>query len=345
MKLSICCLTNAPGARVASILERLRPFAGEIVIGSDTRADAERRRDYAATADVVVPIDFEFAERHLAELAERCSGDWILRIDDDEVPASGLTERLPWLITQQIEQYWVPRRWLYPSIDHWLGEPPWWPDYHNRLVRRNAGLRFSGVLHSGAQPVLPARFLEWPIYHLECVFKDRASREEKVTRNERIRPGLMAPGGGPLNAVYYLPELHARHDPMPVPAEDRATIAQVRQPPEYGAIITSLERHHRLHASERRAVHFRVHNASSAGWSPEADIRLAYRWRGCPGEGDRTSFPASVAPGETAIVPLVVTAPDRAGVFQLEVDLVHEHVRWFRQPALVDVLVEERDGR
>lgn len=341
MRLSVCCLTNAPGTRVAAILEQLRPVADEIVIGADTRVDEERRRDYAAVADLVVPIDFEFAERHLADLAARCSGDWILRIDDDEVPTSALTERLPWLITQQVAQYWVPRRWVFPSVSHWLDEPPWWPDYHNRLVRRNASLRFSGVLHSGAEPVLPARFLEWPLYHLECVLKDRASREAKALHNERMRPGLTAPAGGPLNAVYYVPERHARHEPVPVPAEDRATIAQVSEPPAYGGIITPVELHHRLYTSERRAVYFRVHNISSAGWSPEEDIRLSYRWRGRAGEGERTPFPARVAPGTTTVVPLVVTAPEEAGAFVLEVDLVHEHVRWFEQPALVEVLVED----
>lgn len=158
MSLSICCLTNAPSERLASIFDQLRPVADEIVVGADSRVGKKRRREYASIADTVLPINFEIAERHLAWLAAQCSGDWILRIDDDEVPSPGLTERLPWLISQQVEQFWVPRRWLYPTSDQWLDELPWWPDYHNRLVRRNGHLRFSGVLHTGAE-LCPAREL------------------------------------------------------------------------------------------------------------------------------------------------------------------------------------------
>lgn len=342
MSLSICCLTNAPGERLASILERLRPVADEIVVGADSRVEEKSRREYATIADIVLSIDFEFAERHMAILVEQCSGDWILRVDDDEVPSSGLVERLPWLMAQQVEQYWLPRRWLYPTPDHWLDELPWWPDYHNRLVRRSADLRFSGMLHTGADPVLPAQFLEWPLYHLECIFKDRRSREAKVTRAEGMRPGLTAPGGGPLNEVYYLPERYARRPPRPVPPEDRAPIAQMLRPSEYAVIITPVEHDHRFEPGERRAVHFRVHNTSSMSWLPNGNVRLSYRWIGQGGEGERTPFTAPVTPGNTAIVALTVTAPSKPGRFGLEVDLVHEHVRWFQQAIRVDAIVGAR---
>lgn len=345
MSLSICCLTNAPSERLASILEQLRPVAGEIVVGADSSVGAERHKEYESIADVVLPVDFAFAERHLGWLAEQCSGEWILRVDDDEVPSRGLVERLPWLTAQQVEQYWVPRRWLYPTPDSWLDELPWWPDHHNRLVRRNAGLRFSGVLHTGAEPVMPARFLEWPLYHLECILKDHRSRAAKVARTEAMRPGLTAPGGGPLNEVYYLPEHHARRAPRIVPPEDRASIAQVLGPPEYAAIIAPVEHDHRFQPGERRAVHFRVHNTSSMPWLPDGDIGLSYRWVGRDGEGERTPFTAPEAPGNTVIVPLTVTAPQELGAFELEVDLVHEHVRWFEQAVRVDAVVGDHRGR
>lgn len=344
MNLSVCCLTNAPTERLASILEQLRPVADEIVVGADSSVGAARHHEYSSIADTVLSVDFQFAERHLGWLAEQCSGDWILRVDDDEIPSRGLIERLPWLTAQQVEQYWVPRRWLYPTPDLWLDELPWWPDHHNRLVRRNARLRFSGVLHTGAEPVMPARFLEWPLYHLECILKDRPSREAKVARTEAMRPRLIAPGGGPLNEVYYLPERHARGSPRPVPLEDQAPIAQVLRPSEYAAIITSVERDHRFHLEERRAVHFRVHNTSSMWWLPRGAVRLSYRWVGRAGEGERTPFTAPVAPGETTIVPLTVTAPSASGRFGLEVDLVHEHVRWFEQALHVDAIVEPSRG-
>ena len=344
MSLSICCLTNAPSERLASILEQLRPVADEVVLGADSSVDGERRREYASMADTVISIDFQFAERHLARLSHHCSGDWIFRVDDDEVPSPELIQRLPWLLAQQVEQYWVPRRWVYPTPHQWLDELPWWPDYHNRLVRRNAELRFSGILHTGADPVLPARFVEWPLYHLECVLKDRPAREAKLERIEALRPGLIAPGGGPLNEVYYLPERHARRPPSSIPPMDRAAISQVFHPHKYTAIIGSVEHDHRFSPGERRAVHFRIHNTSSTPWLPDGQVRLSYRWIGRAGEGERTSFPGPVAPGASAIVPLTVTAPPELGRFELEVDLVHEHVRWFGQPVRVAAVIEAHHG-
>lgn len=325
-----------------SILEQFRPVADEIVVGADSRVGDERRREYTSFADVVLPVDFVFAERHLAWLSEQCSSDWILRVDDDEVPSPALVERLPWLIAQQIEQYWLPRRWLYPRRTQWLDELPWWPDYHNRLVRRTGDLRFSGVLHTGAEPVLPAQFLDWPLYHLECLLKDRPAREAKAARTEQMRPGLTAPGGGSLNEVYYLPEVHARRPPATVPAEDQAAISRVIGLGEYAAIITPVEEDLRFRPGERRAVHFRVHNLSAMRWLPGADVRMSYRWVGRAGEGERTAFPAPVAPGDTVIVPLTVTAPAEPGSFELEVDLVHEHVRWFERSVRAKAVVGAR---
>src|SRR5436305_1503624 len=73
----------------------LRPVADWIVIGVDTRADADSVRDYATVADRVLPVRFEYLERHLAWLHEQCTGDWVLRLDTDEVPSAALLAALP----------------------------------------------------------------------------------------------------------------------------------------------------------------------------------------------------------------------------------------------------------
>jgi len=339
-RLSVLCLTNAPPARLSVVLEQFRSVADEIVLGADLRVGGSQQREYAALADLVVPIDFTYAEQHLASLAARSTGEWLLRMDDDEMLSPALLERIPWLIGQPIEQYWVPRRWLYESIAGWLSEPPWWPDYHNRLVRRNPRLHFSGVLHTGPEPAYPARYLDWPIYHFECLLKDRAERERKALDAERLRPGLEAPGGGPLNEVYYVPEVHARHDPSAVPADDLAVLAQLAGAAEHQSVITLLEHYPRFRPGERRALYCRVHNTSSAVWRPEGEVRLSYRWLEGREEGDRSPLPSTVAPGDTAIVPLVVTAPEQIGSHWLEVDVVHEHVRWFGNALPVEIAVQ-----
>ena len=82
----------------------------------------------------------------------------------------------------------------------------------------------------------------------------------------------------------------------------------------------------------------RITNEGSHVWPPGTrgvpEIRASYRWRTSDGAivvdgGLRTPFPHALGPGETALVPVDVTAPSDPGRYVLELDLVHEHVRWF----------------
>ena len=79
------------------------------------------------------------------------------------------------------------------------------------------------------------------------------------------------------------------------------------------------------------------------------EIRLSYRWRTAMDEplelvGLRTPLPCDLLPGERVVVPLHVLPPAEPGRYRLDVDLVHEHVRWFgcAIPLEVDVLPRRR---
>ena len=59
-----------------------------------------------------------------------------------------------------------------------------------------------------------------------------------------------------------------------------------------------------------------------------------YRWRDAHGEivvsdGAHTPIPSEIRPGRSTRVPAVVIAPSVPGSYVLELDLVHEGVRWF----------------
>jgi len=94
-------------------------------------------------------------------------------------------------------------------------------------------------------------------------------------------------------------------------------------------------------------VDVRVKNVGDAEW-PDREkgdpilkqgafaVRLSYRWLTEDGGGSisiygpiRGDLSKPVQPGETATIPIEVTAPSQPGRYQLQFDLVQEFVSWF----------------
>ena len=358
MRLAVCCVTGDPPEQVRAALDPLRPVADEIVIGYDDRVDAERRDAYAALADRVFPVSFQFLEHHLADLHAACRSDWILRIDTDEVPSDRLVARLAALEPEpDVCQYAIPRRWIDPDARGWLDEAPWYPDYQTRLVRADDQLTFSGELHSGPAPVEPVVYLEEPLYHLDCVVSGRAKRQEKALLYDVQRIGLVTEGGLP-QVAYYDPEGYAQRTPASLPEDDHAAVAAAlrmlgrsdgtllaagpdvlpaRSSAGGEAQIEILERDLRLYTDRQRLLSVRITNRSATVWPATRPgdphpISLAYRLRGTDGvehEGMRTPLLRDLAPGASAVLPAHVAPVPVSGSVELEFDMVCEHVRWF----------------
>ena len=191
-----------------------------------------------------------------------------------------------------------------------------------------------------------------------------------------MRPGLSY-GGLPTNGMY-LPELVEGVEVEPVPEEDLELIERVLAgssargprgaaveahasrervdtyngtrrvgPAAYGARLEFVAPPGRVLAGTTRHLEVRVTNLGDQAWpAGEADplIRLGYRWRDPSRRrvviDGRGVFSESVPPGATTLVLLAVEVPDEVGSYELEVDVLHEHVRWFdcvaRLPLSVD---------
>jgi inositol phosphorylceramide mannosyltransferase catalytic subunit len=386
VSLSIGLITADPPRRLAAALEPLRPYADEIVIAADSRVDAETLAGYGSLADRLLRIDFRESERHLSWLYAQCSGDWILRLDGDEVPSQGFIRRLPeMLASRRVQQFWASVAWLYPDAERFLAGPPW-SDFTIRLVRNDGTLRARGRQHLHLDPVTPCEYVEEPFYHLDLLACDEEERRDKAIRYEVSRPHLLAPGGGRINEAFYLPELRDSLELRAVPDEDRASIAAAFDAQKVlssattptpdvplvlleemdrlwegrtvggGAYRAKLEPHEpssTLAPSEQRHVFFLVSNEGTERWPARLDadppIRLSYRWLHTDGsvhtaEGPRSPFSRVVNPGERILTPLHVDAPPDAGAYLLEVDIVHEDVRWFGCSCRVPVRVEHPRG-
>jgi SAM-dependent methyltransferase len=79
----------------------------------------------------------------------------------------------------------------------------------------------------------------------------------------------------------------------------------------------------------------------AGGWYP---VHLSYHWRrsGATIEGLRFPLPADIRPGEQAVLECAVLAPPVEGDYQLEFDLVREHVGWFGQNGSPTATVSRR---
>lgn len=372
MALSICCATSSP-SRAAAVLTGLRQIADEIVVAVDVSGGEQDLSLLGAVADRLFEIELDtFPEPAMAWIHAQCAGDWILRVDDDEVLDASLLERLPELMRAgDVVQYWFARRWLWPDSRHYLDEWPWFPDFQGRLLRNDAQLWFPGLCHSSVAPTPPIRYLDSGLYHLVHLQSDRQQRERKIERYLGVEEALRVTAADPHLESYYLPERHPDTRTATVDPRDHAAIdaalsrAQEEPSPQtqapraqriaagelharwagrafadsgYRASIDPVDVHRRLIAEDHRPFRVYVSNEGTEWWpggeNRQPLVRVAYQWLTPDGEvfeaeGHRTPLPHPLAPGESCLVMMNVTAPSIAGRFLLAADLVHEHVRWF----------------
>jgi hypothetical protein len=301
---------------VRTLLEPLVGVADEVLVAADSRVGAADLAEYAAVADRLLRVDVVHSERLFAWLHAQCSGDWIFRIDADEVASPDLVAALPDLmLNPDVREYWIPRVWLFPDARRWLNEPPWWPDYQLRLYRNDSFLRFAGIQHSTAVSQQPAAYLELPLYHLDLLVNSLEQREEKAALYDRLRPNMEAPGGGAMNQRYYLPERATALElgdlrdedvgeiervlsagprgEAPVPDSPVTSVAQTDlwlegrpfDPDVHRGRIEPTETTIEMTPGEMRVIHFRVTNTGTQTWpwhNPEIyegrQVRLSYHW-------------------------------------------------------------------
>jgi hypothetical protein len=243
-------------------------------------------------------------------------------------------------------------------------------------------LRYSDEFHRPVICHGPARFVDAPLWHLDTAVNDTGRRRAKALAYERARRGMRAGAFSHNSGFYVpelrpgapttpVPEAdlglirdvleRGRAEPAPAepPAAERATRAEVDAvwPGEpypdslHRGRVEPLETPAGLVAGVQQTIDVTVENLGNTVWrwghDAVPEIRLSYRWRAPEGGlldevGLRTALPCDLPPGERLVVPLHVLPPERPGPYRLELDLVHEHVRWFGAGATLEVDVVPR---
>ena len=227
--LSVCCLTRGPTARVAAQLALLRDVADEIVVGLDTSVAADLAHPLTEVADVLVHYPYlDPVDRPVGWVHALCTRDWILWVDDDEIPSAELVGSIRDVIADgSVTHCFVPRRTLWRDPASVLEGPPWVPDFQLRLVVNDARLVwFPGITHWPIQAIGPHRYLETPLYHTDLLLNPEERRRAKVHRYETAVPGRRV-AGLPMNDAYFLPEDRPSVELAAVASPDRETIARI----------------------------------------------------------------------------------------------------------------------
>jgi hypothetical protein len=316
------CVTGDAPARVTAILGLLRAAADEIVVVVPAAVSDEACDAYGAAADRVVRVPPDLRGMRLAWAYSLCRADWIMSIAGDELPSRALLDVLPNLLARRdVLQYHIPRRSVYPVPDRWLDSPPWSFEYRISIARNDqATLRFAGRSSDSPEPVLPARYLEEPIYYIGLLGNglDGPFDTAPIPEGERLAINLVLSSG-----------------PKAPPTLEDDCVVESETPslPDtaYDAELEPLRPRLTALAGEEIDVPVRVFNRGNAVWpwgDVEPRIRLSYR-SSAGIEGPRTLFSADVHPGESTVLPLRFVAPSVPGRYDIDVDLVHELVRWF----------------
>jgi hypothetical protein len=314
--LSVLCPTNEPGSRVCAGLQPLRAIADEIVVAVEASSDPSQVARYAEVADRVLRIEPGGMQSSLPWLHAQCNGDWILALNGDEVCGPDLVAALPELTAaRDALQHSFTLRWVWPDPQHWLRGPPWHPDFHVRLMRNDATLRFVGRRLEFARRAYPHRFSDVPLWYLGLLTHDADERRARASRTWSERPGLSSSERGELNPAFYVPEdmpIAAQveelgsHDhqaiwhvlaaspltvssggaePAAPPLGSIETLAAEHEvgPDAFAATLTPLtEGEVRLRPGEQHSVYVRVRNDGDELWPWGTDhpppFRIGYRW-------------------------------------------------------------------
>ena len=176
-------MTKDGSWRLERTLRSIGSKASQIVIGIDaaTRDDTvDRARRYTKHVYTIDNVE-GYIEPHIGALFEKCTGDWVLRLDDDEVMSTNFDlKAIPDTVLDEFDLIGFPRAWIVNT------DPPFYigtgaergqlvPQF--RLMKRSAQWSFISTIHTPGFKMKPAYVVpDMFLYHLNLVDKSAEAR-------------------------------------------------------------------------------------------------------------------------------------------------------------------------
>jgi hypothetical protein len=200
-KLSVCIITMNSAGRIKPLLEYLRPHVAEIVVGVDSKTTDNTLAVCQGLADELFTVENPSATCNggLEAIVNRCHGDWILRLDDDEYPEPTLWTHLQGIMAaEHYTHYKLPRLHLCQAEPlRWIDDGYLYPDYQMRLFRNDPeAIHFPGAVgHLGITCDGPkGRLNTINLIHLNLAMNPRPQREAKLKSYvDRLNGGWVHP--------------------------------------------------------------------------------------------------------------------------------------------------------
>ena len=162
--LSVAMIARNEEKNLPRTLESVR-WADEIIIVDSGSVDRTPEIARSFGAQHSFNLDFRgIPEQKFISIA-KCTSDWILLLDADEVVSPDLAEEIQRTIANpQFEAYWVPRLNLF--MTRWIRHGGFYPDHKLRLFKRGVARLSEGVgPHSTPQFAGPKGTLKSDMLH------------------------------------------------------------------------------------------------------------------------------------------------------------------------------------
>lgn len=183
MKLSVSIVGCNVEQIIARTLEPLLPLADEIIFIDSFSSDN--------TCSVVAGMGAKLFEEPWAGYVEqknsalsKCSGEWVLSVDSDEVITPELAEEIRKVINspEAADGYFINRR------THYMGrllKYAWQPDRRLRLVRRSASPRWQGE-NPHDELVVQGKSARLPGYLVHYSYTDFADHMRRTSAHAQV---------------------------------------------------------------------------------------------------------------------------------------------------------------